>query len=247
MSYVRRGGKLQEEGDVSEQEQVDSSSSSTAWHVTTLIIALAALACGIAGIFLPTAGNDASKMHALFTRQQLNITLAGVCGDFPVDIIFSKIGSQATVQVPGFTCDGTVNRSELGLRFTLPDGFDADILFARDSAGDLAVPLASELAMWCDDVVGPGKRRGVSVVADCTVFNNSLAYVIGNVVYMGRSTYNNLYIDGTTMYGPAYGLTLEYFTTNNTAAPVSAAMPDATPPLLTLLLATTVALGTALA
>jgi hypothetical protein len=219
-----------------------------AWHVITLLVALAALACGIAGIFLPTASNDASHLHALFTRQQLNITLAGVCGDFPVDMIFSKVGSQAFIQVPAFLCDGTVNRSELGLRFTLPAGFDADILFARDSAGDLAVPLASIPAMWCDDVgPGPGKKRTASVVAECAAFNNSLAYAIGNVVYMGRSTYNNLYIEGTAMYGPAYSFTLIYFTTNNTMAPVSAAIPAATPASLTLLLSTTVALGTVLA
>jgi hypothetical protein len=64
---------------------------------------------------------------------------------------------------------------------------------------------------------------------------------------MGRSSDNDNFITGTTNYGPWYGFSITYYTTNNTMAPVSAAIHAAMPTSLTLLLSTTVALGTVLA
>ncbi len=243
-----------------------------AWLVIVTIIAILAL---FLGIFLPTAANDASNLHAIFTRQQLNITVLGVCGEYPVDMIFSKVGSKATIEVPSFICDGTVNGSTSGLFFTLPAGYDADVPFAESSAAILGPPFVGEYVNWCSNSAPPppigrkrdvtsnhqlalsqGLKREINVsrpsggagfrtsVVGCTNFSDTIAYIVGNIMFMGTSTETSLVLAGSNPYGPWYGFSITYYTTNGSTAAISAAMPSATPMSLAALLAGTVALGT---
>jgi len=225
----------------------------------TFVVTLGALAIAIAALIYALRGSNAN-LHVDFARTTYNITLSGVCNDFPVDMIFSKKGDgEVTIEIPYFICDGTVNGTEEGLYFTLPEGYDADIDFARGSDGTTYPPFYHTYVLFCADTpeissasnasgsarVGKPKKKsfGATVAQTCATFNDSIAYINDNTVFMGRGAPSDEFIAGTVSYGPWYGFTLKYFSTTEGTTTVSAAPPMQSGSIA---LATGIAVGLAL-
>jgi len=184
------------------------------WLLIALGLAvLAAVVLSIVALILAVNGSN-TGLHATFTRQTVNVTLAGVCGAWNIDVIFGKVGSKATIEVPRFLCDGTTNVSDTigGLRFTMPlAGYDGDLIL-NTGASLTDIPAVAQQVKWC--VGGPNSTY-------CNVFNDSAAFVSGSVLYMGRSLATDTFLAPAVPYGPVQGFTLTYYTTNSTTAPVT--------------------------
>lgn len=202
-----------------------------------MVAAFTALAIAIAALAIANK-TATSSQHTNFPYTVVNVTLSGVCGDFPVSVVFSKVGRLANVEVPAFSCNGTTNSSGEGLRFTLPSGYDADMLLARGPNGTTDLPYPAEYVLFCAEVEEPL----ISSAYSCTTKNNSLAYIQGNMLVMGTGVPEDAFIAGTVNYGPSYGFTISYYTTNSTLMTVTSGA--AKPPVLVNgLLAGIVALG----
>lgn len=191
-----------------------SEGSSWLWlPILTFLVALGALIVAVVAVFLATGASN-TGLHANFVTTAVNVTLAGVCDTFPIEVVIGKMGSQVSVAVPPFLCDGAANASDAigGLRFTMPAGYDATIALTV-GAGVLTAPHTSQYVMWCTG--GPNATA-------CDVVNNSLATIVGSVVSMGRSTTAvDAFLAPTTPYGPVEGFILKYFTANYSAALVT--------------------------
>ncbi len=182
--------------------------------IINAIMALAAVIVAGTAIYLSVKASN-NGLKADFVTTKFNATLAGVCGTYPIDVLIGKVGGWAIVQVPRFLCDGTANSSDYigGLRFALPAGYDASVLFSV--GGVLQYPENARYVQWCTG--GPN-------ATSCDVFNNSQAAVVGSTVYMGASTTaGDTFLPPSLPYGPARDFTLLYATANYSAAVVSSA------------------------
>ncbi len=181
--------------------------------ILNLLVTIGALILGTVAIFLAIGASN-TGLHTNFVSVTINASLAGVCGVFPVQVILNKIGAQVTVIVPPFLCDGTVNETDDigGVRFTLPAGYDTDVPLATGNGATF--PLTTTYVQWCTG--GPN-------TTSCDTFNNSLAYTIGNVMYMGGSTIvAQSFLAPTAPYGPTdRGFAHVYYTSNYTSALVT--------------------------
>ncbi len=184
-----------------------------------MIIAITGFALGLAALIIVLGLKNASN-HASFTSTTVNMTLSGVCGNFPVSVVFGKVGSYAHVEVPAFSCNGTTNATGEGLRFTLPSGYDADLLLPRGAYGNTtAAPYVHTYVLFCTDDDVPE----IAGAYTCATKNNSIAYIQGNMLVMGTKVPEDTFFAGTVSYGPLYGFTMNYYTTNSSTAPVTSA------------------------
>lgn len=227
--------------EVTEYETVEvQESHGGLWAAGGIIWGIIAIIALILAAIAFKRATDASNsgLHTDFQMQIINTTLSGVCNDFPVEIAYSKVGNRAMIQVPYFICDGTANDTDgTGLRFTVPEGFDADVDFARSSDADVDTPFPHVYVTWCvgnlllkrGAEAGRSVRRqpnktGISALLSCSLFNNSIAYIDGTTVHMGTDPITQFDYPGTNSYGPQYGFTLIYYATTGSNAPVSAAL-----------------------
>jgi len=191
--------------------------------------------------------------HVDFSIKTYKVNVTGICAPFLLDVVAQRTGRQVALQIPYFTCDGTVNRpdSAMGnLHFPLPDDIKTSLFFSVN--GTSLWPWPEEHTTWVSspDFITPsppviggvgspspvatprcgvndprckGGGFGSSVVVTLT-FNITDSFIADdNHVYMGMDSLTWTLVPGTHTSGPWYGFTIVYYTDTTPTVPVVSA------------------------